>query len=315
MDRERVVWVSEVEAQRLWRRAAEIQVEASRKVEERTRDLRGPSGLVALGGREHFTLDDVRGAAREAGIDESHLEAAVAELLDERAAGGVFEPDAIERMAARFFGSPPPALEATTVLAASPERVYAILQALLPSEPYRLRLRDAVGGDPVREGVLVFDAPGDAATRGSYARETLMAGDRIERLYVMLRAHRGDGGDACGITVRGRIRSDPEPAFWMGSAFTAAGAGAGGFAGAVIALGLGVAAPWAALPAIALAGLTGGVTYSALRSRYLAPLVRGARGLEELLEVITAAVKTDGAFLQRPRTDDREVRERTRPLG
>jgi hypothetical protein len=300
MNDERRVYVSEPEAQRLWRRAAEIQVKESHKVEERSRDLRGPPGLAGLAHGQHVPLDDVLHAAREVGIDEVHLEAAVAELLEDRAAGVAPAPDAIERMAARFFGSPPPVLEAATVVGATPEEVYRVLQTLLPSEPYGLRLRDVMGDDPVRGGVLVFDAPGRGLGPMAYARNTLMAGDRVERLYVTLRAQDRHGSTVCRIAVRGRIQSDPEPAFWIGSVVTGLGATAGGVVGGVIGAGLGLAAPWVVLPAALLAALGGGVTYSSVRARYLAPLARGADGLQELLEVLTAAVKTGGGFLQRP---------------
>lgn len=299
MHDERLVFVSEEEAGRLWKRAAELQVRESRKVEERSRDLHTPPGPSGYPVGHHLPLDEVLQAAREVGIDEACLEAALQELLEERAQGGPPEPDLIERWAARFFGSPPPALEATAVLDACVTEVYRILQLLLPAEPYGLRLRGMMGENPLKDGVLVFDAPDRDRGPKSYARSTLMADDRVSRLYITLRPSEGSEGERCRITVRARIQSDPEPAFWLGSLVTLGGAGVGGVLGAVIGAGVGLAVPVVALPTAALALLGGGVTYTGIRGRYLEPLIRGLRGLEELLEVVGAAVKTRGGFLPR----------------
>lgn len=303
MNDERLVYVSEREAGRLWKRAAELQVEESRKVEERSRDLHAPPGPSGFPAGQHLLLEEVLLAAREVGIGENHLEAAVAELQEERAAGGSPTPDLIERLAARFFGSPPPALEATAILPATPAEVYGILQVLLPADPYRLRLRGVMGDDPLRDGVLVFDAPEVLGRERSYVRETIMAADRVKRLYVTLRACEAEGERACRLTVRGRIDSDPEPAFWIGSVATAGGTALGGAAGAVVGAGLGLAGVLLAGPAAVAAAVAGVSTYVSIRNRYLRPLVRGLHGLDELLEVVQAAVKTRGGFLSRASDD------------
>lgn len=297
MNAERPVYVSEDEASRLWTRAAELQVRESRKVEARSKDLHTPPGPSGFPAGQHLALDEVVEAAREVGIEDLHLEVAVAELLEERAHGGPPTPDLIERLAARFFGSPPPALEATAVIDASPFAVYRLLQRLLPAEPYWLRLRGVLGEDPVADGVLVFDAPDRGTRRTAYTRTTLMAGDRVHRLYVTLRPHGEGTRPGCRVTLRGRIQADPEPAFWIGSVATVGGAGVGGVVGGIIATGVGLGGAILALPTVGLAGLAGWGTYLSVRGRYLAPLRRGLRGLEELLEVIAATVKTDGGFL------------------
>jgi hypothetical protein len=85
----------------------------------------------------------------------------------------------------------------------------------------------------------------------------------------------------------------------------------------VIATGVGLAGAVLALPVTGLAVLGGAATYTSVRSRYLEPLVRGLEGLEELLEVIAAAVKTGGSFLPaeppRPELGDRPERRTLRP--
>ncbi len=56
--------ISEEEARALWRRAAELQAEAARRLEERSRQL-APSDPAEVDG---YRLGDVRAAAADAGI-------------------------------------------------------------------------------------------------------------------------------------------------------------------------------------------------------------------------------------------------------
>lgn len=297
MNEERVVWVTEDEAARLWKRAAELQVEASRRVEERSRALHPPPGEAGFPAGQHLPMADVLAAAMEVGIDEEFLETAVSELQQRRAAGEAPPPDFIERCAARFFGSPPGTLEVNSRIRASAAEVYGILQRLLPAEPYRLRLRGTLGDDPLKDGVLVFDAPESAVDPDSYTRRVLMAEDRVRRLFVTLRPAVGEGGRECRVTVRAPVDADPEPAFWVGSLVTGAATGMSGGLGALAGTGLGLAGAAVALPGAAVAMAGGSLAYWSYRSRYVRPLLRSQHGLQELLEVLGAAVKTRGAFL------------------
>lgn len=297
MNEERLAFVSEDEATRLWKRAAELQVEASRRVEERSRTLHAPPGLSGFPAGQHLPLGEVLAAAREVGIDEEFMAVAVGELQEDRASGRVLPPDFIERCASRFFGSPPSTLEATGRIRASIHEVYGILQQLLPGEPYRLRLRGTLGDDPLTDGVLVFDAPDATTSPESYSRRILLAQDRIPRLFVTLRQSRTAEGEACWVTFRGRIEADPEPAFWWGSLLTGVTTGVGSTVGVVAGLGFGLAGTALALPAVGVGAALGALVYGSYRGRYLEPFHRSAVGLHELLEVLEAAVKTGGGFL------------------
>ncbi|HEX9886344.1 MAG TPA: hypothetical protein VGA70_07635 [Longimicrobiales bacterium] len=321
MNDERLAFVSEEEAARLWKRAAELQVEASRRIEERSRSLHAPPGPSGFPAGHHFPIGEVLAAAREVGIDEEFLTTAVAELLEDRAEGQGLPPDFIERCAARFFGSPPSTLEATGRIRAPVAEVYRILQLLLPGEPYRLRLRGTLGEDPLTDGVLVFDAPDSISTPDSYSRRVLLAEDRIPRLSVTLRAARSEEGEECWITVRGRVDTDPEPAFWWGSLLTGASSVVGSAAGLGGGLLLGLAGGMLAWPALGVGVLAGAAGYFECRGRYLRPLERSTWGLNELLEVLDAAVKTGGAFLQADRGEGveraprQQGRDRALPPG
>ena len=297
MHDERVVFVSEEEAGRLWKRAAELQVEESRRVERRTRALHATPGPTGFPEGEHLPLEEVEAAALEVGIDQEFLRTAVSELQEERAAGETPPPDFIERCANRFVGSLPSALDVTSLIPAPPSEVYRILQSLLPGDPYHLRLRSTLGVDPLEDGVLVFDAPKTSIGRSSYSRRVLMARDRVGRLYVRLRSAEVDGKPGCRVTIRGRVEADPEPAFWAGSALTAAFGAGGGLLGAAAGAGLGIAGGFLLVPALGAAAACGALTYWSFRAQYVQPFVRALQGLHELLEVLQAAVKTGGGFL------------------
>ena len=71
--------ISEEETRALWQRAAELQAEAARRLEERSRQLtpRGdPSGTAEV---EGYPLANVRAAAEEAGISPEFVDHALAE--------------------------------------------------------------------------------------------------------------------------------------------------------------------------------------------------------------------------------------------
>ncbi len=289
--------VSEGEATRIWKRAAELQVEASRHAEAQSRSLGFLTPADELLPHDQISIEEVVSIAGEVGLDAEFVEAAVAELLEQRASGEPLAPDLIERFARRFLGSPPSTLEASLEISAAIGEVYEVLQRLLPSEPYRLRLRETLGTDPLKDGVLVFDAPEAFTHKESYSRHVLMAEDRIKRLYVTLRP----GSESCRIRIRGRVDTDPEPAFWMGGLFTAAATVLGTALGAVAAQGFGVSGALLLVPGAA-AGISAGLAaYWHQRDRYMRPLIRSARSLTELMSVLEAAVKTKGAFLPRER--------------
>ncbi len=302
MQEERVAYVSDEDAERIWKRAAELQLEASRRVEQRSRRLDAATDSARLSHAEHLRLNDVVEVARQVGIDEEYVERAVQELHERSSRHEMESPDFLERLAAKFFGSPPANLEASADIPADVETVYGILQRLLPGEPYRLRLREVIGQDPLSDGVLVFDAPEQLVDRSSYAHAVLMAQGRIQRIFVTLRRGREEH-PSTRVTLRGWVEADPEPAFWVGSALTTGASGVGGYVGAVLAAGLGVPAVLLAAPAVAAAAGSGGVAYWLYRHRYLHPIVRSVAAYREILGVLKASVQTAGAFLPAQGTD------------
>ena len=127
--------VLQMEARALWHRAAELQAEAARRLEERSRQLapRGhPSDTAEV---EGYRLADVRAAAEEAGISSEFVDHALVEAHNRTLVEGAqARPSA---MAARFLGQPPLTLEVSRVIHAPAEEVYGAMQrtAFQPPAP------------------------------------------------------------------------------------------------------------------------------------------------------------------------------------
>ncbi|MDQ6885696.1 MAG: serine/threonine protein kinase [Gemmatimonadota bacterium] len=71
--------ISEVEAERLWKRAAQLQAEAAQRADRRDVPVTGPLPATATP-REGYRLGDVKAAAIEAGISERYVAIALDEL-------------------------------------------------------------------------------------------------------------------------------------------------------------------------------------------------------------------------------------------
>ena len=205
--------ISEEEARALWHRAAELQAEAARRLEERSRQLapRGhPSDTAEV---EGYRLADVRTAAEEAGISPEFVDHALAEARDRTLVEAAqARPSA---MAARFLGQPPLALEVSRVIHAPAEEVYGAMQRILPKDPFRLSLTDQHGTDPLDGGALVFKVPAYLATLGDQSFAYEMAGISLKQLLFSLRRLDTDP-PATELTVRGSLIHSHKVNMWVG---------------------------------------------------------------------------------------------------
>ena len=145
--------LSEEEAQLLGRRAAELQAEAARKLEERSRLLVQAEHDPGDG----FQLTEVKTAALEAGISPEFVELALAEV--EAAASQKVPSEAVERRARKFMGIRSSGIEVSRVIDAAPSAVFESLQRVLPSARYALLHVNTLGDDPLKDGVFVFEPP------------------------------------------------------------------------------------------------------------------------------------------------------------
>ncbi|MCY3545705.1 MAG: hypothetical protein OXH51_03645 [Gemmatimonadetes bacterium] len=294
--------ISEKEARALWRRAAELQAEAARRLEERSRQL-APRGQPAdMGEVEGYRLADVRAAAEEAGISPEFVDHALVESRNRGLAEGTqAQPSA---MAARFLGQPPLTLEVSRVIHAPAEEVYAAMQRILPGRPFRLSLTDHYGADPLDGGVLAFNVPAFSytatTTDQSFAYE--MAWADLKQLLFSLRRLDTDP-PATELTVQASLVRSQKLSMWVGGGISGVVASlsgvVGGFAGGAVGTALGIGG-FAAGTAVAgfLAGgcAVGGLAMLGWRGVYRYALRRGEKAIRNLIGSIAVDIETGGGF-------------------
>lgn len=283
--------LSEEEAVRLWRRAAELQAEAARREESD-----GPDPGEEAGGEDAaggYALTHVRAAAIEAGIGEEYVEAALADLRAEKALAAV-DRRGPRRLSRLILGGPPETVAARRRIVAPPDKVLRAMEAVLPHEPYNLTLRDREG-DPMAGGTLVFDITGagfSAAGSAGFAGEASWADLR----QVHARLQRAlDQESAVDVTVRApvawawRLNAGFAGVFGvMGGGLGAAVGSAGGALAAALLGGTGVAAVVAGL---LVAGSTAGGGVGGVwgyRALYRYALRRGESALTGMLGAVVA---------------------------
>jgi len=294
--------ISEEEARALWRRAAELQAEAARRLEERSRQL-APRGHPAHTPEvEGYRLADVRAAAEEAGISPEFVDHALVETRDRPLVEGArARPSTI---AARFLGQPPLTLEVSRVIHATAEEVYAAMQRILPGRPFRLSLIDHYGADPLDGGVLVFKVPAYSYTAmpadQSFAYE--MAWADLKQLLFSLRGLDTDP-PATELTVQVSLIRSHRLNMWVGGGISGVvgslsgvgGAFAGGAAGAALGIG-GLTAGAAVAGFLAAGAAVGGLAMLGWRAVYRYALRRGEKAIRNLIGSIAVDIETGGGF-------------------
>ena len=271
--------LSEEEAARLWERAAQLQAQAARRVEA------PESGGADVAPATGYALTHVRSAALEAGIADEFVDAALADLRAERAL-----PKAEgQSLARRFLRHPPDTITVRRVLEATPQEVLSAMEAVLPDEPYRLTSTD-LQGDPLNQGVLVFDIQGlSAPFPQGFALEAKWGG--LRQVFVSLRPMEG-ATPSCEMTVHSPVTSH-NVGLAQAVVATAITGGAGfGLAAAVgLAIGLG---PLGAVGAVGGALVGGGLGLKGYRSVYDYCMRRGHKALEGLIGAV--AVRAHGVW-------------------
>jgi hypothetical protein len=285
-------FISSEEATAVWQRAARLQAEAARLLEDRSRQL------AAAAGAEHapdesggFRVADVRAAAVEAGIAPEFVALALAEASSPDAEGlGSPRSDAL---AGRLLGTDERSLEVVRAMGGLPAEVFEAMKRVLPAHPYLLTLSDTVG-DPLGGGVLVFDVPAMTTADWGGGFAYLAYAVDVKHLRFVLR--QTPGRDGCELSVaadlRRSVRRNGIAALVSGSVL---GAG-GGVVGGALGLGLLALGSLAVLPAAAAAagaGALGAFGYGRMYRYYLKKFVKD---LESLLRTVDVNARTGGAF-------------------
>jgi len=148
--------LDEREVSAVLQRAAQLQADAARRVEERSRIGSAPGPTTATGLR----VSEVQAAAAEAGIGPEFVAMAAAELP----AGGALAVPRVSaaaegHWAVRLFGTDVRQLAASRVFRAPAKTVIDALSHVWQASPYGLRLLDAVGPHPLDGGAVIFRVP------------------------------------------------------------------------------------------------------------------------------------------------------------
>lgn len=286
--------IPEEQAQRIWRRAAELQAAAAERAELRRRAVTAGT-VLALDG---LSVADVREAAVQAGIGDEFVQAAIAELENEQE----LKPrpgSLLASTADRLLDDPPHVLTVAREIAGRPDRVLESMQRIFPNPPFGLLLRDTRGAEMFVDGVLVFDVSSDGP-RTSFQRK--LGSGAVSRLFVTLRTVR-DHPDRCEITVRAPVGRLGLNMFLSGGS-TILGGGTGAAAGAAVGptlaavLGAGGLLYTSIIGAAAVvSGVAfGGLVLGGYRTFFQRGLRRATDGLESLVQAVIVDVRTQGAF-------------------
>ncbi len=194
--------LDEREVSAVLQRAAQLQADAARRVEERSRTETPPAPTTASALRGW----GAQPAGAEAGIGPDFVAMAPAELP----VGGALAVPKISaategRWAVRLFGKDVRQLVASRVIRAPAKAVLDALSHVWQASPYSLRLLDAVGPHPLDGGTVTFSVPkfiasSDGTGYGGFLYYMYVLGIRQVRLTMQRR-----GRDAIECTVTAEL--------------------------------------------------------------------------------------------------------------
>jgi predicted Ser/Thr protein kinase len=300
--------VDDAAAESLWRRAAEIQAEASGIARRPALPVGPPADALrtARTPGEGYRLADVRDAAKAVGIEPEFVALAVAEADAHQRPVPPLSPRA-ERLAKAIFGDLRTTLVVQRTLRASPSAVLAAVGRTFTAYPFDLEVRDTIGGHPLDGGILVFEVPRWSSMEMNAQPEVMYFRYYLQnlgarRLLVRLRPVPGEAG-ACEVTVVADIRRGVRSTV-RGFPLAFAGGTTGGACGSTaIGLALGVAGvPLAALSiagGAVLGSVVGGTVALAARwSRY-----KARQHVRRLLDALEVSLRNFALFgsLEPPR--------------
>lgn len=314
--------LDEAQAAAIWRRAAQLQVDALHRLEARESLLRSGSAASRSAASDSgdagrspvespssgYRLADVAVAAEEAGISRQYVAMALAELprgtLPTTAAAAL---GVSEREATAFLGTDVRSVGVTVEIAASPGRTLRALGVVLQQAPYELQLRSTVGVHPLDGGVIVFDLPGPivgtsapAAAINFYwmaTRQQLEA----RQVQVTLRVVPGRAPgmvEHTAVTMTADLRPGVRRNVRVSQAMAAAiGGGGGFFTGAALAGGAlaAVSAPIIGAAVGVGAGIAAICLYG-YRRFYPTVVEKAEAEMRRALEAIDGALKSESVF-------------------
>ncbi|HWA58910.1 MAG TPA: serine/threonine-protein kinase [Gemmatimonadales bacterium] len=286
-------------AQAIWLRAAQLQADAASRLERRSRDGDGLTGLTAVAPSGGYRLRDVEAAAREVGIAPEFVALARAELP----AGNVAIAPALpgpgnDRATTLLLGTSERSLSVTRVIPAAPRAVLEMIGRVFPSRPWLMTFKDTVGGHPLDGGVMVFTVPNmTKAGIGGLSNYTSftyrMHQLELFQLNVTLRRVQAGAGTATEVTVHGDLRPGLKKNLVADYILAGSLGGGGALAGSAVGLKLG---------AFAVAGAAGGLllfgvgALAGYRLLYRHALRQSVAEVAALLEALEAHLRGQQVF-------------------
>ena len=189
--------LSDDQAAMVWRRAAQLQADASARLERDAGASPHRTAVAELGDTRSYRLRDVEAAAVEAGISQRYVALAVAELPASMDAASATPGTGRERTAAMFLGATARSVQASRTYHAPPRRVLSTMGQCLRGAPWHLEFRSSGGPHPLAGGVLEFVIPPMNYT-GQHALFWTRYGLYATKLRCSLRAL---GGDVTEVSV------------------------------------------------------------------------------------------------------------------
>ncbi len=289
--------VSEEDARAIWQRAAELQAEAATRLQARYRAGEGAAAPASLTPSAGYRFRDVESAAKEAGIGAEFVALAVAERRDQRSVVAAQASSGDERRWTQMLGTEARTISAVTMVPGTPQDVLTAVGQMFAQFPYRLTLRDTVGGHPLDGGVLVFDVPqlvmGSVGGEGLSMFSYRMTGIELRVLNVTVRPAASGGTEVrCYGDLRPGMRGNWKVSKGIASVISVLGAGFGGGIG-VFALGLGAVA---AVPALAAAGTVGVASLGWYRWLYRYSLRKATDELNQMLGQLGGHLRSQAVF-------------------
>lgn len=280
--------LSDEQARRLWQRAAELQSEAARTLEERSAGLAEREADDDPGAG--YSITHVRQAALEAGISPEFVDLAIQEARSDD------DPD--EGIAGRIMGEGPRWLTVSRLYEFPAEKVFQSMQRVFPQ--MRLSLVDT-RGEPLEGGWMDFELPAVGLQDTHRLMVDLYHWADIREFHVRISPL---GEERSEVTIRAPLGYSRKLGGWVvGGLAPVGGLLAALLTGAVVAAVisgmalapvLGWLLPWgSALGAFGL-GTAGGL--KGLRTLSRSGWAKGEAALEKLLASLATDIRTGGAF-------------------
>ena len=292
--------LSAAQAQAVWLRAAQLQMEAASRIEARSRKELLPDAPAGGAPTNGYRLADVAAAAAEVGIGDEFVALALAELPGSSAnAVAPVLSDREDRAATVALGSSQRSISVSRVIRAAPARVLEALGRIAPGHPYGMRFIETQGGHPLDGGILLFDLPGFLSGTLVSPKGVSMFGYRMEqlelrRVQVRLHALAGEGGTE--VSIYGDLRPGVR-ANWRFSRWWTSGSGMlGGGVAYGLAVKAGVAAAALALPLAAGVFAAGALGFVSYRYMFRDALRKATEELDGLLIAIDRDLRNLAVF-------------------